>query len=103
MWRYYHSKGKHLKSSKPKRWWFEVKRICGHTPLSEIDSSSLLNTVVGMDHLSPNEVAKLINDAFLEPQLSYDPLSTSNKIDIDHQESPIQVSEYDTFIKLKSL
>ncbi len=31
----------------------------------------------------------------------YDPLSTSNKL--NHQESPIQVSEYDTFIKLKSL
>ena len=33
--------------------------------------------------------------------ISYDPLSTSNKL--NHQESPIQVSEYDTFIKLKSL
>ncbi len=82
---YYHSKVKHLKSSKPKQWWSEVKRICGHTPLSEIDSSSLLNTVVGMNHLSPNEMAKLINDAFLEPQRSYDPLFTSNKIEIDHQ------------------
>ncbi len=87
--RYYHSKVSHLKSSKPKQGWSEVKRICGHTPLSEIDSSSLLNTVVGMNHLSPNEMAKLINDALWEPQLSYDPLSTSNKIDIDHQESPI--------------
>ncbi len=56
-----------------------------------------------MNHRSPNEMAKLINDAFLEPQRSYDPLSTSSKIEIDHQESPIQVSEYDTFIKLKSL
>ncbi len=38
--RYYHSKVKHLKSSKPKQWWSEVERICGHIPLSEIDSSS---------------------------------------------------------------
>ncbi len=53
-----------------------------------------------MDHLSPYKMAKLINDAFL---ISYNPLSTTNKIEIDHQESPIQVSEYDTFIKLKSL
>ena len=55
-----------------------------------------------MNHLSPNKMAKLINDVFLEPQRSHDPLSTSNKIEIDHQESPIQVSEYDTFIELKS-
>ena len=26
-----------------------------------------------MNHLSPSEMGKLINDAFLEPQRSYDP------------------------------
>ena len=55
----------------------------------------VLNAVVGMDHLSPYKMAKLINDAFL---ISYNPLSTTNKIEIDHQESPIQVSEYDAHL-----
>ena len=56
-----------------------------------------------MDCLSPNEMATVINNIFLEPQLGYDPLSTSVKIYADHDETPIHVSEYDTFMKLKSL
>ena len=103
--KYYHSKVKQLKCSAPKRWWNEVKKICGQTltPLSSIDIFSSLNAVAGMDCLSPNEMATVINDIFLEPQLGYDPLFTSVKIYADHDESPIHVSEYDTFMKLKSL
>lgn len=99
----YHSKVKQLKSNKPKRWWTEAKKICVHTPLSVIDISSSFNAVPGMDCLSPDAVAKQINDAFLEPQLCYVPLSMSDRINIDHEETPIQVSEYDTFIKIKFL
>ena len=101
--KYYHSKVKRLKNNKPKHWWSEVKKICGHTPLSVPDISSSLNGVVGIDRLSSNEVATSINDVFLEPQLAYDPLSTLDKINIVHAETPIQVSEYDTFVKLNSL
>ena len=30
---YYENKISHLKNSKPKNWWREVKQICGHAPL----------------------------------------------------------------------
>ena len=65
--RYYASKVSHLKKSKPKEWWSEVKRMCGMSPVS--GSCNLLSQlqVEDTDQLSPKDLANRINDTFLQP------------------------------------
>ncbi|CAB4009678.1 Hypothetical predicted protein, partial [Paramuricea clavata] len=79
---YYNSKIRHLKDSKPKRWWNEVKRISGHTPMS--DNKDILSILalenININDFSHDEIANIINDCFLDPQQSYVPLDESDKI-----------------------
>ena len=78
---YYASKISHLKNSKPKNWWREVKQICGHAPLNNHnkDLPSLL-AVDDTDRMSFDDQANLINNTFLQPQQAYQPLDESVKI-----------------------
>ena len=99
--KYYHSKIKHLKNSKPKNLWIGVRRICGHSPISDHNDISSLLVVANIDlqYL-------LINNTFLESQQTYEPIGESDKIHQQSISSPstiLQVTEFDTFKKLKSL
>ncbi|XP_028394410.1 uncharacterized protein LOC114518590 [Dendronephthya gigantea] len=105
---YYNSKIRLLKDSKPKRWWDEVKRISGHTPMS--DNKDLLSILalenMNINDSSHDEIANFINDSFLDPQQSYVPLDESDKIQYARPASGcdvLQVQEIDVFMKLKSL
>ena len=92
----------------PKRWWNEVKRISGHTPMSvNKDILSILALeYINVNDFSNNEIANHINDCFLDPQQSYVPLDDSDKIQYTRSEfgcDVLQVHEYDVFMKLKCL
>ena len=103
---YYNSKIRLLKDSKPKRWWNEVKRISGHTPMSvNKDILSILALEnINVNDFSKDEIANYINDCFLDPQQSYVPLDDSDKIQYARSGCDVlQVHEYDVFMKLKSL
>ena len=65
--KFYTSQVEHLKQLKPKEWWREVKRLCGMAPTyNPTDFSSQLQYEYA-DHLSPIDLANLINNTFLEP------------------------------------
>ena len=103
---YYNSKIRLLKNSKPKRWWNEVKRISGHTPMS-VDKDILFILAlenINVNDFSNDEIANHINDFFLDPQQSYVPLDDSDKIQYARSAfgcDVLQVHEYDAFMKLK--
>lgn len=72
-----HSKVSHLKKSKPKQWWKQVKSLCGMDPISPSnDLRLLLNNDENI--LSPGDrftnLANRINQAFLTPMASFLPL-----------------------------
>ena len=72
---FYASKVSHLKHSKLKNWWSEVKRICGMTDLTGSGNiPSQLQIADNIDHLSPKDFANLMNNSFLESMKDYSPL-----------------------------
>ena len=72
---FYASNVSHLKHSKPKNWWSEVKRICGMTDLTGSGNiPSQLQIADNIDHLSPKDFANLMNNSFLESMKDYSPL-----------------------------
>ena len=74
--RFFASKVKHLKNTKPSQWWGEVKRIAGMTPASGSDNLHSLLHVEGLDHHLPDcDVANAINSAFLDQMKSFLPLN----------------------------
>ena len=64
---YYAFKVSHLKRSKSKEWWREVKVIWGMT--SPPGSTNLLSQlqIETSDNLTPKELAILVNRSFLQP------------------------------------
>ena len=58
-----------MKEKNPRVWWKEVKRLCG----AHQHSSDLISQIHAHDvqELSPNDLAKAINDAFSEPLQEY--------------------------------
>ena len=71
--RFFASKVKHLKNTKPSQWWGEVKRIAGMTPASGSDNLRSLLHVEGLDHQLPDrDVTNAINSAFLDQMKSLD-------------------------------
>ena len=72
--KFFASRVNHLKEHKPKMWWSYVKRISGMT-----SSCSNLQSQLPVDniyHLSPKDLADLINSTFLSPMESFNPLTS---------------------------
>ena len=67
---YYEAKVKDLKYNKPKDWWREVKRLCGH----QVTSTSNIFANLEKDTQDLDSLSNLINDCFLEPMRDYEPL-----------------------------
>ena len=67
---YHSTKVACLKDCKPKHWWNEVKRISGHSPVSNRNNTNIessLPTEIA-DQRSCDGLADFINESFLEPQ-----------------------------------
>ena len=75
---YYASKVQDLKDVNPRRWWSEVKRLCG-SKNQEASLFSSLN-VPEYNSMSATEVANSINDALLEPPQAYEPIESECEI-----------------------
>ena len=69
--KYYESKIQHLKVENPKRWWDEIKRLCG-LKTSHSDLASQINNE-GFSELPFKEQANAINAALLKPLEEYKP------------------------------
>ena len=111
--KYYKCRVQHLKECSPAGWWAEVKRLGG-----AINSSGTRNNVLksiqhhfeGVSDLSPTDLAKHVNTAFLAPTenfepLSYNPLRDSSIPSLDKSASdevPV-VSELSVLQKLSTL
>ena len=74
--RYYASKVSQVKYSKPSQWWKSVKRIAGMTPASDSDTVISSLQVKGTDGLSEQNIANMINAAFVEPLESFQRLES---------------------------
>ena len=74
--RYYASKVSQLKYSKPNQWWNSVKRIAGMFPPSVSDTVISSLQVEGTDGLSEQNIANMINAAFVEPLESFQRLES---------------------------
>ena len=96
---YYASKVNHLKQTKPSQWWSAVKRIAGMA----LASNSLLTNLQfeSSDRLSEQDIANLINSAFLEPTKSFQRLKSvpPNSEDL----SPLTLPEPAVLSALKKL
>ncbi|CAB3989243.1 Hypothetical predicted protein, partial [Paramuricea clavata] len=79
---YYNTKVARLKDSKPKHWWNKVKRISGHSPVSNRNNTNIESSLPTQitDQRSCDELADFINESFLEPQQMFEPLDESSKL-----------------------
>ena len=66
---FYKIKVEHMKDENPKLWWKEVKRLCG----SHSNSSNVTNRIYieELEDCDNQELANIINQAFLEPLEEY--------------------------------
>ena len=95
---YYEAKVKDLKYNKPKDWWREVKRLCGH----QVTSTSNIFANLEKDTQDLDSLSNLINDCFLEPVRDYVPLP-DNIFTPTENDIPISLSEEDVFVFLNSV
>ena len=98
---YYDCKMKNLKHVKPKNWWSAVKKISGMDTITKSDLLSNLQ-IDDLDNLSDIEVAKKINDKFLEPLQEFQPLQITVP-NSDSISNVLTVSELDVWNCLNSL
>ena len=98
--KFYSSKVKNLKSTKPKRWWKEVKQIAGMVPTTGSDDICSQLHLDDIENMQRPDIANLINNAFLEPMNSFNPLSTLPPFD---NYSSFQVNELEVFHLLKAI
>ena len=89
---------KDLKYNKPKDWWREVKRLCGH----QVTSTSNIFANLEKDTQDLDSLSNLINDCFLEPMRDYEPLP-DNIFTPTENDIPISLSEEDVFVFLNSV
>ena len=75
--KYYTSKVQDLKGVNPREWWKEINKLSG----AKKKSSNLINSLNVPDFAekSPKEIANAINNALLEPMLSYEALDNSSE------------------------
>ncbi len=90
---YYEAKIKDMKQSKPKDWWYEVKRLCG-LPSGTGNNNTFSN--LGQDTQNPDALANMINNAFLDPMQNYPPLD-EHILSILENDAPLVVSEEDVW------
>ena len=95
---YYEAKVNDLKFNKPKDWWGEVKRLCGH----QQNSTSNIFASLEQDTHDFDSFSNLINDCFLEPMREFEPLP-DNIFTMTENDSPISLSEEELFIFLNSV
>ena len=100
--RFFASKVKHLKNTKPSQWWGEVKRIAGMTPASGSDNLRTLLHVEGLDHYLPDrDVANAINSAFLDQMKSFSPLDAIPPFEANS--AVVTISEVDVLTAIRKL
>ena len=100
--RFFASKVKHLKNTKPSQWWGEVKRIAGMTPASGSDNLRSLLHVEGLDHHLPDrDVANAINSAFLDQMKSFSPLDAIPPFEANS--AVVTISEVDVLTAIRKL
>jgi hypothetical protein len=95
---YYEAKVKELKHTKPKDWWKEVKRLCGH----QQKSTSNIFANLQQDTQYLDSLSNLINDCFLEPMCDYQQLSDSTITTTDNN-SIICLTEEEVFKSLNGV
>ena len=100
--RFFASKVKHLKNTKPSQWWGEVKRIAGMTPASGSDNLRSLLHVEGLDHQLPDrDVANAINSAFLDQMKSFSSLDATPPFEANS--AVVTISEVDVLTAIRKL
>ena len=100
--RFFASKVKHLKNTKPSQWWGEVKRIAGMTPASGSDNLHSLLHVEGLDHHLPDcDVTNAINSAFLDQMKSFLPLNAIPPFKANS--AVVTISEVDVWTAIRKL
>ena len=99
--RYFASKVRQLKKTKPSQWWGAVKRIAGMVPAMGSESLFSQLHIEGYDSLPPQDIANRINNAFLEPREPFQCLETPAPF----EEDPIvfNISETAVLSALKKL
>ncbi len=102
--KYYDSKVKHLQHCKPATWWREVKKLSGMSSIKgERDLTSALQHLDYDQEEQNQNLANVINDAFLSPMREYIPLSPCNGVLDTDTESDLIVTEESVFKKLSAL
>ena len=102
-------KVKHLKSCALATWWREVKRLCGmseHISDRENTTAMLHNLEDIPDSLSssPENLANVINWAFLAPMINFNPLpSIRLQTTIEKELHDFCITEFSVFKKLTML
>ena len=74
-----------MKEENPKVWWKEVKRLCGVKPSADNVTSHV--HIEGIEDMSYEELANVINQAFLEPLEEYCLTQLLTKFPVD-EDSP---------------
>ena len=102
--RYYEAKVAHLKACKPSSWWKEVKKLSGMSSVSG-GKDDILKSLQHIDGVSnAKDLAKIINDSFLQPMRAYSPLPANFQLERDTPPSPpFVVSHFSVYIKLSML
>ena len=107
--KFYEKKVRHLKSCEPATWWKEVKRLCGMSEQSS-DRENTLAMLHNLDNIpdsassNPENLANLINQAFLAPMSNFTPLpSTSSQTTTNGQLHDFHITEFSVFKKLAKL
>ena len=92
---YYENKVKDIKHTKPKDWWGEVKRFCGHS----MGTPDNIFANLEQNTQDPTVLSNLIYDTFLEPMFNYPPLNDNVAV-ISENDIPIVVSVEDVLFHL---
>ncbi|XP_068704712.1 uncharacterized protein [Montipora foliosa] len=99
---FYQLKVEHMKEENPKVWWKEVKRLCRAKP--SVDNVTSHIHIEGIKDMSYEELANVINQAFLEPLEECRLTQPLTKLPVD-EDSPelLEVSELRVMKLLASL
>ena len=100
--KYYHAKIKNLKHTKPRDWWHCVKKISGMEPVAKPNffENVVADEVSGLSH---GDMVNRINEIFLEPLQSFQPLDeldgvTNFNCDENTESITLSVTEEEVFL-----
>ena len=97
--RYFASKVRHLKDTKPNQWWNAVKRIAGMTTPCGSETLRAQLQIPGIDSLSPQEIANMINAAFLQPMQAYQSINPPPPFELTSDQSMISVEAVSSVLR----